>query len=127
MSAPANGAADDSLALRVLIVAHSLLALALLRDPEALLARLGGAAPDADVRTFARILGARHLLEAVGLVCYHGRRSMYAAAAVDATHAGTMLLLARRSARHRRLAQANAAAAFALCLDAVRCGRHADP
>jgi hypothetical protein len=122
-----SAAAGAPPAPRLLIAAHALLALGLLRDPAPLLARLGETPPQAGARWFTRILGARHLLEAVALALRRGRGPIYAAAGVDAAHAGTMLLLAGRSPRHRRAALANASTAAALGMCVARRGRRTRP
>lgn len=89
--------------------------LLLLARPELLCLPFGVGPVDRRVRIFARILGIRQLLEAGLLRRHPERRWRLAGAAVDATHAATMLVVAARDARHRRLALANAlvAAAFA--------------
>jgi hypothetical protein len=81
---------------------------------------IAGALPheqvDGRVVAFARLLGARHLLEAAII----GRRNrpawILAGSAVDATHAATMIGLAVARPNRRPLALANAIAAGAIAV-----------
>ena len=66
---------------------------------------------DRSTRVFARLLGARHLGEAVILARHRTRRWMLAGAVVDATHAMTMGVLAWLRPNRRELALTNAAVA----------------
>jgi hypothetical protein len=68
---------------------------------------------DRPSRAFARVLGARQILEALVLRRHRRRNWVLGGAAVDGLHAVTMLGLAARDRRHRRLALANAAVAAA--------------
>jgi hypothetical protein len=69
---------------------------------------------DGPVIAFARLLGARHLLEAAVLSRRRAPVWTLAGAAVDATHATTMVVLAVRRPIRRSLAIANALAAASL-------------
>jgi hypothetical protein len=85
----------------------------LLARPDPLLAALGGRPPDDAARTFARALGARHLIEAALLAHTPTRARLRTGAAVDAVHAVTVAVLAERR-HHRRLAAINAVSATGL-------------
>ncbi len=61
-----------------------------------------------------RILGARHVAESVVMTAEHDRSPPPWMVAVDAAHAGSMLLLAAASPRLRRAALASAASASVL-------------
>ena len=74
--------------------------------------RLGAEEPDAIL--FARVLGARQLIEAGVLAWRPRRRVLLAGAAVDAAHSASMLALCALSPSRRRLAAANAAVAALL-------------
>lgn len=68
------------------------------------------------MRAIIRVLGAREAVQALVTSRHPKRRVLLVGAAVDATHGGSMILLAAREPRLRRLAAASAAAAglFAL-------------
>jgi hypothetical protein len=74
---------------------------------------------------FARILGARHLAQAAILARHHTHKWILASAAVDATHATTMALLATFRPRRRKLALTNVASATMLAAGGVYEARHA--
>ncbi len=99
---------------------------ALLVAPGAL---LGDLAPqgqiDTGVRVFARVLGARHLVEAAMLWRHRSRGWILASAGIDATHGVTMLALAALDPKRRRLALANAIAASAITIAGLREARRA--
>jgi hypothetical protein len=99
---------------------------ALLCVPGLALGLATGQPPGQRERTVARVLGARHLAQAV-LTAYRPRPGVFlAGAGVDACHAASMLALAAADARLRRagLADAFAATAFtaAGALTAARTG-----
>lgn len=85
----------------------------LLLDP-GLPLRLGGGRDTTGVREATRILGARHLIEAVVLARTHDPRVRRWVAAVDGVHAVSMLGLAALSPRLRRDALLSAASAAGL-------------
>lgn len=68
---------------------------------------------DRRARTFARVLGARHLLQAAIVDRHASKRRLRAGAVVDAGHALTMVALAALRPQRRWLAGANALAAAA--------------
>jgi hypothetical protein len=79
--------------------------------PDFVSGRLLGEAPDGSVRLVIRILGARHLLQAL-LTARAGRTAHCVGGTVDAVHAASMLMLAALDGRHRRSASVNAALAL---------------
>ena len=86
---------------------------ALLIAPGAVLRELSHQRIDHSARVFARILGARDLAQAAIAQRRPGRGWIFAGAAVDATHAATMVALAALRPDRRRLALTNAATAIA--------------
>jgi hypothetical protein len=90
----------------------------LLVTPSSALSLLGGQ-PDATSRSVARILGARHVLQAmVELTSWPRWRRI--GSLVDATHAATALALAIADQRWRRPAGADAVIAATLAVTATR-------
>jgi hypothetical protein len=87
---------------------------ALLVAPEAVLSQLPHQQIDRPARNFARLLGTRHLVQAAITTRYPTPRSILAGAAIDATHAATMAILAAIRPDRRELALTNAAIATAL-------------
>lgn len=97
--------------LRLLIVARALWGTALLIAPGAVLNNVPHQRIDRPARAFARVLGARDLTQAAITTRRHTRGWIQAGAAVDATHAATMVVLARLRPDRRKLALSNAFAA----------------
>lgn len=89
---------------------------ALLLDPESVLRTIGAGASDARTRRVAQVLGGRELTQAALAIRHRSRWSSLVGAAVDATHAATMIALAIRRPADRRPAAASAltAATFAI-------------
>ncbi len=86
---------------------------ALLSAPGLALGLVTGQAPSARARAVVRILGARHLAQAV-LTMWRPRRTVLAAGAgIDGCHAASMLALAVASPALRRAGLADAVAAGA--------------
>lgn len=85
--------------------------LALLSAPERVVAGMGVAAPDARARLVARVLGARHVAQAVVTLARPTPRCLRWGGVVDLTHAGTGVALAVADARYRRAALTDAAIA----------------
>lgn len=79
--------------------------------PDFLSGRLLGDAPDGKVRLVIRILGARHLVQAL-LTARSGRTAHRVGGSVDALHAASMVALAARNDRYRKSAAVNAALAL---------------
>ena len=78
---------------------------------------------DGAARAFARVLGARHIVEAVVLWRRPTHRWIEIGAAVDGIHAVTMVVLAVVDPEERRLAAANAVTAGALAAAGATEGR----
>jgi CHASE2 domain-containing sensor protein len=85
--------------------------IALLVRPDLVCRPFSGGPVDRPSRVFARVLGARQVVEALVLRRHRRRNWVLGGAAVDGMHALTMLGVAARDRRHRRLALANAAVA----------------
>ena len=79
--------------------------------PDFLTGRLLGTTPDSKARTVIRILGARHLIQAV-LTARAGHTAHRIGGSVDAVHAASMVLLAALDVRYRTPAAANAVLAL---------------
>jgi hypothetical protein len=97
---------------------------ALLIAPGAILGDLPHRRIDGAARSFARILGVRHLVEAAVLWRDHTHRWVLLGAGVDATHAATMLALTVLRPDARRLALTNAVTASALAGAGVMASRY---
>lgn len=95
----------------VLCRVRGLWGLALLTAPDPLARVVGGLSCDPVMRAAIRLLGAREAAQALVTSLHPGRRLLLAGAAVDATHSASMVWLAAREPRLRRLAAASAAAA----------------
>ncbi len=93
----------------------------LISAPGLLLRELAHARVDRAALAFARVLGARQLLEALLIAGPRADcRRLRIGAAVDAVHAVTAIVLAVTRPRHRRLALANAVVAAALAAEGLR-------
>jgi hypothetical protein len=105
---------SPALAPRVLFpAARACYGAALLCAPGLALGLATGQAPSQRARTVARILGARHLAQAV-LTLWRPRPAvLLAGAGIDACHAASMLALAVADPRMRRAGIADAATAAA--------------
>ena len=111
--------------LRLLIGIRVVSGAGLLIAPGALLGDLLNERIDRPARVFARILGARHLAQAAIMARHHTPKWILAGAAVDATHAATVALLAAVRPDRRRLALTNVASATMLAVSGVYEARHA--
>lgn len=109
--------------MRVLIGVRAIAGAALLLAPGAVLGDLPHRRIDAAARVFARVLGARHLLEAGVLWRRHSHRWILVGAGVDATHAATMATLAVVRPDERGLALTNALTASVLAGAGVAASR----
>jgi hypothetical protein len=96
--------------------------LALLADPARVVAGIGVAEPDARARIVARVLGARHLAQAVVTVTRPTLRGLRWGGVVDLTHAGTGLALALADGRYRRAALTDAAIATGFGVKGLQTG-----
>jgi hypothetical protein len=109
---------------RSLEAARAVYGAGLLLAPSSVLDALARSPLDRPAVRVARVLGARHLLQAAVLATHPGPRWRLAGAAVDGAHAASMLALARcsRRAGHRRLAARNARTAGLLAVaEGLRC------
>ncbi|MDP9344042.1 MAG: hypothetical protein M3Q23_18510 [Actinomycetota bacterium] len=115
---PAGDAALNPLAL-----ARAAYGSALLIAPGPLLRAAGNA--DGGGTAVARVLGSRHLAQALATAGHPARVRLYAGAVVDALHATSMFALAAASADHRKPALVDAAVATTFCSLGVVAGRSA--
>jgi hypothetical protein len=79
--------------------------------PDYVSGRLLGEVPDGRTRVVIRILGARHLVQAV-LTVRAGRAAHLVGGSVDTVHAASMVVLAALDSRYRKSAGVNAALAL---------------
>lgn len=98
---------------RLLVGGRFLLGAVLLVEPDDILGRLSRRSIGASERAVARLLGLRNLAEGALVARHRSRRRLLAGAAVDATHALSMIALAAVRPEQRRLAAASALAATA--------------
>lgn len=110
--------------MKALIGVRVIAGAALLLAPGAVLGDLPHQQINGVARSFARILGARHVLEAGVLWRDHTHRWVLAGAGVDAAHGATMVVLAVVRPDERRLAMTNALTATALASAGVAASRH---
>ncbi|MHB8533019.1 MAG: hypothetical protein ACYDC2_09895 [Solirubrobacteraceae bacterium] len=105
-----------------------MLGVLLLTAPQRLLRCLPRERADTFARGFARLLGARHLVQAAIIARRHTRNWVLAGAAVDAVHAASMVCLARLMPARRELALTSAAVASVLAGAGAReAGRRRSP
>jgi hypothetical protein len=97
------------------IGARTLAGIALLTRPRTLLTSICGQGADESVAIYARILGARHLVEAAILWRWTTPRVVATGAAVDAIHAASAVALVK-TRHHPRLATLNVASGSAFAL-----------
>ena len=105
---------------RPLVVARAGFGLVLVAAPERLLRRLPHRHVDHPADLVARVLGARHLLEALLLGERHQRRWIAVSVAIDSIHAATAFGFGALDERHRRLAWTNGLTATVLALEGLR-------
>jgi hypothetical protein len=96
--------------------------LALLAAPDVVVSRVGAASPDPRTRAVARVLGARHLLQAALTIAAPSRRVLRWGGFADLAHASTDLALAAQDARYRRAALIDACIATSFGVRSVRAG-----
>ena len=99
----------------------------LLVAPSALLAKFFHEPLDRPVLALTRLLGARHLAQAAVMARHHTHKWILAGAAVDASHAATMAILAGLRPERRALALTDAACATMLAGSGIYAARHAAP
>lgn len=100
--------------LRLLTAVRALWGAALLIAPDTVLTRLPHQDIDRPDRIFARVLGARHVIQAAITNRCDTRHGILTGAAVDATHATATAILARLAPARRTLALTDVAIAAAL-------------
>ena len=98
-----------------MVGARTLVGIALLTRPRSLLTALSGQAVGEDAAIYARILGARHLVEAALQWRWPTPTAVRAGARVDAIHAASAVPLIKTS-DNRRLATLNVASASTFAL-----------
>jgi hypothetical protein len=111
----------------VLICIRLIVGAGLLVAPSALQAKLLRQGLDRLALAFTRILGARHLAQAVLMTRRHTRDWILAGAAVDASHAATMAILAGLRPERRAFALTSAACATMFASTGIYATRHASP
>jgi hypothetical protein len=99
----------------------------LLLVPNSVLRTVGARRGDARASRVARMLGARQLLQGVIAVRHRSRSWILGGAAVDATHAATMLALAIKRPDYRRPAMASALTAGCFTVAGLRAVRRREP
>jgi hypothetical protein len=99
--------------------------LALLMAPGRLTRPLATRPPTPTLRSVVRVLGAREVVQAAVISLRPDRRVLIGAAVVDAMHSTSMILLAAREAKYRRLAGASAMVSTLLGTATVREARRA--
>jgi hypothetical protein len=125
MPEASSGAENElSLPMAALIGVRVVAGTALLVAPGRVLGDLPHQEIKGAARAFARILGARHLVEAAVLMRDPSHRWALLGAGVDGLHAATMFGLAATRPDERRLALTNAVTASALAVAGVTVGRH---
>jgi len=92
---------------------HAVLGAVLLLRPRTAARRAGGAHRPVPPAWLVRLLGARSVVQAAATALAPGAPVLIAGAAVDATHALSMLPVVIASPRYRRVAAVSSAAAFA--------------
>jgi hypothetical protein len=92
----------------------------LLLAPDAVLRSVDRRTIDPRARRVTQVLGARELLQALVASRHHSRASILSGAAVDATHAATMLALAIRRPAYRRPAVASTLTATSFAIAGLR-------
>jgi hypothetical protein len=107
-------------ALRLARMAYGAL---LLAAPTRVARAYGGDPTDEATTMAARVLGCRHLLQAIVTGNHPGPVRRYGGAMVDALHALSMFTLASMDADHRRPALADGTVAAAFCVAGLRTRR----
>ncbi len=96
---------------------------ALLLAPDAVRRGVNYGRADPRTRWVTRILGARELAQGLITSRHRSRASSLTGAAVDTTHAATMLALAIRRAAYRRPATASSLTVASFAIAGLRTGR----
>jgi len=109
--------------VRAFVLVRGSLGLVELVAPTTVLRAIRADPADRDERVTVRVLGARHLLQAVVTAARPTSGTRRAGVAVDAAHAASMLALAAASPSHRRAALCSATTAGALVVAGLWVGR----
>jgi hypothetical protein len=107
---------------RVLRLARLAYGTALLASPARIVRAYGGDPADEAITMAARILGARHVIQAVVTGNHPGPIRRYGGALVDALHALSMFTLASMDSDHARPALIDGSVAALFCVAGVRAG-----
>ncbi|KAE8764857.1 hypothetical protein [Georgenia thermotolerans] len=97
----------------------------LLFAPDLIVTLGTGHRPDPRTTAVARVLGARHLVQAAGTAGTPGRAVLALGAEADLVHGASMLLLAAWDRTRARTARTDAAAALSFALAGALLARHA--
>ncbi len=92
--------------------------------PDEVLRCAGDGPIDPRVRRVTQVLGGRELVQGLIAARRRSRGSILSGAAVDATHAATMLALAIRRPAYRRPAAASALTSASFAIAGLKTGRH---
>ena len=111
--------------MRYVPVMRAAYGVSLLLVPGAMVRVVSGKPADRASTVVGRILGARHLLQALTIERKGTRGWLLVGASIDVTHALSMLGLAALSREHRRPAALDAALAGVLALNGLREARNA--
>jgi hypothetical protein len=108
---------------RVLRLARLAYGTALLAAPARVVRAYGGDPADEVTTMAARVLGGRHVLQAILTGSHPGPIRRYGGAVIDALHALSMFTLATMDAEHRRPAFIDGTVAAGLCVAGIRVDR----
>jgi len=111
--------------MRYAAVARAAYGLSLLLAPGTVIGVASDEPPDQASTVVGRVLGARHLLQALTVEWSRTRGWLLIGAAVDVAHALSMVGLAALDKNHRRPAALDAALATGLALNGLREARNA--
>lgn len=111
--------------MRYVAVARAAWGISLLLTPGAVIRAASGEPAGAAAAVVGRILGARHLVQALAIDRKQTSGRLLIGAAIDAVHALSMVGLAFASERHRRAVTLDAALAGSLAANGLRGGRNA--
>ena len=106
---------------------HAVLGAALVLRPRTVARRAGGAHQPQPPAWLVRVLGGRSVLQAAATALVPGPTVLLAGAAVDATHALSMLPVVIVSDEYRRVAAASGAVALVSAAAAAAAARSAQP
>jgi hypothetical protein len=108
---------------RLARAARAAYGITLLAVPDRVLRAYGGAPGDRTATTAARVLGGRHLAQAILTGSHPGPVRRYGGALVDALHAASMFALARADVARRKPATVDGSIAAAFAVAGIAAGR----